>query len=300
MVTQSKYDLVCVVAESDQYCATPIWIDLVLKDSKGYTKSNPSKDLLNGEKAIVSTMHELELKFMDASGMAQLRTWYEAGTKVKVFCFGYNGSLIWNVGSTFIMSSEPDSGDGSPLVYSLKMSEAGIRDIRNGINLLSPSLSRGTSTSWFGTPTNGTFSSTSKNVGFSLGNEPIFKLTQATPALAAVFTRSSSGGFKIPVKTGMKFSVLGNTYLYNQASSFNRKIGLKVFDSVPTQTELLVISDSNAGERTLSGTITISNDLSRHAALHLEVNNTGGTATGEFDDLMLVYGEIVPTSFNEG
>lgn len=293
------FDQVCIVTSDDANFNSAVWLDQIT-GGKGYSLATLQKELKTGEGSCVGFRHELEIEFIDPASVDTIRGWIAAGGSLKAFAYGLGGSVLWMAPTDALISDGVDSGDGKPAIFTIKFVKTGFNlDIRHGKNLLFPTLSNGSSVARFYTPTNGTISSTTKNGSFPLGVNPVLKLVQSSPGLSYAHTAGSAGGFNIPVKNGMVFSVYGNTYLYNQTSSFNRKMGLRCFDGTSAFTESLEVTDSNAGARTLLGQITVANANTKFAGLTLVVNNSGGSATCEFDNLMLVYGNENLAQFSE-
>ncbi|NUQ83029.1 MAG: hypothetical protein HUU10_15610 [Bacteroidetes bacterium] len=293
------FDQVCVVQSDDANFASPVWLDLIT-GGKGYSLATLKKELKTGEGAFIAFKHTLEIEFIDPASVDTIRGWIASGKSLQVYAYGPNGCVLWMTPTDPLISDGVDTGDGKPANYTISFTKTGFNlDIRHGVNLLFPSLANGSSVARFSAATNGTLTSASKNGSFANGVSPVLKFVQSGAGLSAVHTGGSTGTLELPVKSGMVFSVFGHTYLYNQTSAFNRKIGLKVFDGSLAQTELLTVSDSGTGAATLTGQLTVANASSKQAAFYLEVNNTGGSATAEFDNLMLVCGPATITSFSE-
>jgi len=299
MPALTRFDSVCIIADDDQFFASPVWIDQLIP-GKGYAYETLTIESLGGEQIATGQKHQLELKFLDPSGIVTLRSWMASGKRVWVYAYGSGGSLFWLNSSLFKVSELPESGDGKPMVYTLSMSESGWLNIRSGINLLFPTLARGEDASWFGPVINGTLTSAAKNVGFTTGSDPVLKVVQAAPGQTYVHT-GAAGRFKFPVRSGMTFSLHVDTYLYNTSAGQNRKIGMKCFDGTQTQTELLLITDATIGAaKKVTGVLTIANASSKFACFQLEVNNTGGSASCEFDNAVLSVSDQTITAFTEG
>jgi len=296
MPALTRFDSACIVLDDDQYFANPVWIDQIIS-GKGYSYETLSIESLNGEQIATGLKHQLELKFLDATGISTLRSWMALGKRVWVYAYGPGGSLFWMNSSLFQLAENPESGNGKPMGYTLSMSESGWLNIRSGVNLLFPLLARGESVAEFNVVSNGTILSATKNAGFSAANSPVHKLVQTAPGQTYVNTTAA---YRFPIRQGMVFSLYAKTYLYGQTSGYNRKVGIKCLDGVPTQTELVMVTDATVGSSTLTGQLTISNANSKFGTLYYELNNTGSTATAEIDEVVLSYGNNIPSSFTEG
>lgn len=287
---------VCIVKTTDTVFAECIWINMIGEDGE-YNEETVGVDLINGESYPVNRSYSLTFDCYDESIYQDLLALEVAKTKVNLFAFGFDTSIMWREDSYVsvnVMKSNT-TGEFQGYTVSVKHKDSG-SNIRSSKNILFPTLRTAdylcTGTQ-VGTSSATTITKQAKSVGFTSATGNVYSV--ASSGSGDKYATFKEFDNKIPVQAGMQFSVYADCYKVSGTAT-KIQIELRQFDNTGGYFSSSLSTNITASG-VAKGNITIAGGVTY---LQFGVTITGNPLTVEFDNLGLYFTDTEVSSFIRG
>lgn len=284
--------IICLVPATDTHFSQAVFLQEILREGQ-YESEDEGTELWDQQVWNETRTHRFKAVVGDHEKFDQILTWSAANIPLNLWVFGLENTRIW-MENTSIRCREKQSqktGEVIELEISMAVSKAGALITRR-INILDPTDADGSNANEF-TVTSASFGTVTPNGSFTTAVGNALRLTASTPGTFAKALNLK----KIPAIKGMVFSLRGNIYGSGGTSGISHRLQLIGHDGSGAITETLSILTASNGLAVLSGSLAIAHANTRYVRLELVTKADVGNSVCEFDNLIVMHGPAVPTSF---
>jgi len=273
------------------------WLDTILEDGS-YSKEPYSKPKGNGALESAGHKHVFKFRSSDSDQCSSIETLSSSGTRCWVFGYGIGDCIVWRQPAEILVEKHVENKAGELLYFDVTCTIAGVdgvSDIKDGNNLLRPTLSDGTlSTAKFTTTTGALTAGATPNAGFTTATGTCFRLVNTPGSTGTSYPIVSPYENMFPAKVGMTFSFYADCYWFGSGTSSSADLRLVEYDSglalEATTTNALVKTTVTRFDANDPLQVTISDVDTILITIGASVTASGTPDSIEFDNLALFYG----------